>query len=202
MSEQQSFNLTLSRWHKVVERLVHASVEANKKAQKVLEGTYIEGYYGQEATLTKMASDARESISLHFQLTQTISHIKQKTQAKNAKIGVADLLLAQDAKQKQLAVLTSILNVDRTNHVAIDGLQKYFEANAELLASKKTGYMHQERQGVAVATLSAEAQNEYAALAQGLKRDINAIGDSISDLNQQKLSLELPVAIATLIGLI
>ena len=106
-----TYTLSLSRWHKVAERLARKHLELTQAAKNVFLNTQVSGYLG-EGQVARLQSDgarALADIQKAFQVQDGVMAIRQAIGDANARVGVATLLAQHDAMSRRQKLLEAIL---------------------------------------------------------------------------------------------
>ena len=193
----KSYTLSLSRWHKVAERLARIYTELTQNARNTFNNTQISGYLG-ESQVDRLRDHSKAHIAnLHraFRVQDALANIRQAIGDTNAKTGVARELAEYDALTRRHKLLESILTAQGSEMVTFDEmsqLPKQIVAEDRYDRSKGT---------VRVRMLESEAFDTLKAEAETLRTKIYGLTDKISDLNRERLTLEISEDIAQEAGL-
>jgi hypothetical protein len=193
----KNYTLSISRWHKVAERLSRTYTELTQGVRKTYTNTQISGYLGESQIARIRELGEREVINLlrAFTLQDALILIRQAIGEVNAKTGVTYELAQYDALMRRHKLLESILSAQSTDMI---GLEEILMLPQQV--AKEDRY-DRSSATVKVKVLSAETESDFRRQAEALLVEAYALSDKISDLNREKLSLDLPEEIAQAAGL-
>ena len=122
---KKTHTLTLSRWHKVAERLSRDYTETVFKAKQALTQTRVSAYVGesQEAALREQASDWSARLERAFRLQDGIGDIRRVLGDANAQHGITALLAEFDKLNRRQKVLTELVEGQAPDMIAIGELK-------------------------------------------------------------------------------
>jgi hypothetical protein len=193
----KNYTLSLSRWHKVAERLSRSYTEMIQVARGTFNNTQVNGFLGetQVARLRDQAAQQMERLHEAFKLQDAVASIRQAVGDANARTGVSRELADYDALSRRHKFLESILTAQSSDMVdfgEMPQLPKQIVSEDRYDRSKAT---------VRVRMLDNEMARSLRAEADELRVKVYALADRISDLNRERLSLELSEEIARAAGL-
>lgn len=193
----KTYTLSLSRWHKVAERLSRIYTETINSVSQTYNDTQISGYLGESQVARLKADAALEAMRLQraFQLQDVLIHIRQAVGEANSKTGVANALAEYDALMRRCKVLERILLAQDSCMVGWDEL-----ANLPAHIVSEDRY-DRSRATIRVRMLDQSAEDSLREMAEVLRARIYELTDRISDLNRERMALELPAEIAEAVGL-
>ena len=121
----KTHTLTLSRWHKVAERLSRDYTETVFKAKQALTQTRVSAYVGesQEVALREQASDWSARLERAFRLQDGIGDIRRILGDANAQHGITALLAEFDKLNRRQKVLTDLVEGQAPDMIAISELK-------------------------------------------------------------------------------
>lgn len=121
---EKNYRLTLSRWHKVSERLTRRATELSKAMRDGFNRTEIMGYLGegQQARLIKQGEQLAGELAPLFELQDTVVRIRQLLGAANEKAGISAELARLDMLNKRLKFLEGIVEGQSSDKVMLDEL--------------------------------------------------------------------------------
>lgn len=191
----KSISNTLTRWHKVAERIKGATTELMQSNLAVLNaGQQIDGdtFVVRKAALQSAAEKAlSEQTALYFSLHDALFAIRKALAHANTAEGVSDRLNEMEAAKQTAAYFTALLET------ASDSLSvEEFSA----LASKRSGTSNH-MYGVSVTFISAEQKAALTAKRDSARREVNALADRLADANATKLTLTLSDEVVAFLGL-
>ncbi len=193
----KNYTLSISRWHKVAERLSRTYTELTQGVRKTYTNTQISGYLGESQIARIRELGEREAINLlrAFTLQNALILIRQAIGEVNAKTGVTHELAEYDALMRRHKLLESILTAQSTDMIGLDEILMLPQQVA------KEDRYDRSSANVTVKVLSSETESDLRRQAEALLVKAYALSDKISDLNREKLSLDLPEDIAQAAGL-
>jgi len=189
---------TLTRWHKVAERLSREYTESVYAAKQTLSNTKVSSYLGaeQQEALHLAAKDAKERLERAFRVQDAVTEVRQALGDANVKNGVSPKLAELDKLNRRLKVLTELIESQNPSMISIDQLQSIpadYVADGNSYDSKRP-QLHMRLLG----------KNDL----MEIKRDFESIrarsytlSDEIADLNRATLSLTVSDEVATLAGI-
>lgn len=187
--------LTLSRWHKVVERVNSAVKEKTTNITTTLGNTRVQGFSGQVQIeeLDVKAQKARDQIAEVILLVEDLVVVREALASANVANKVNGLVSLQDALAKQVSLIRGVLSQQTPEMVAYKSLSEYksFEVTR--------GY--REESGIKLSLLS---QPEVESLEQQLaaiQARLNSLADELADINAAKLEITVSDRISAIAGL-
>jgi hypothetical protein len=104
--DAKSFELTLTRWHKVAERLSALASEKAAEAKQVYTGTAVSSW--NKARVADMglrlANDAEAALALYGRLLDTVVEIRTCLAIRNAEIGVSAKLTELQGLKRRISL--------------------------------------------------------------------------------------------------
>lgn len=200
MTETIALELTLSRWHKVAERLASKASECSVLASAAFCSQRVNGYAGseQKAALQAKAAAGESALNEHLTLLEALSVIRSSLAKANAEIGVSRLLAEQETSNRRLKALREILAGQKTDMVSIDSLESY-KPYAD--PQSRYGYRDEAQGAIAVRCLSCELESKLQSEAEKLQSALHRIADEASDANSRKIKIEISVEAARIAGM-
>jgi hypothetical protein len=193
----KNYELSVARWHKVAERLSRNYVEITQGIRNTFTNTHINGFLGdsQIARLKNNADNEFEKLHLAFALQDTLIIIRQAIGEVNANNGVTNLLAEHDALTRRLKLLESILTAQGTEMVGFEELPALpKQVVSEDRFDRSLG-------SVKVKMLDSAKEAHILKEVESLRAKVYVLADRISDLNCQRLALEIPEHVAQTAGL-
>lgn len=185
---------TLTRWHKVAERVKVAATEMSQKNLQTVMGSRnldADTFAVRRANLRAASVKATgEQTVLFFKLQRTLFQIRRALAKANVQFGVSDLLSNMEEAKQAMNYYTTLLG-------ATEGALS--EDEFASLAGRKNAA--QNMYGVSVTFISAEQIASLTEDRDALKREVNALADRLSDANASKLSLDIDDDVVKAIGL-
>ena len=115
----KSYMLSLSRWHKVAERLARIYTELTQNARNSFNNTQINGYLG-DSQVDRLRDESKAHFAKlyrAFRVQDALFTIRQAIGDANAKTGVARELAEYDALARRYKLLESILTAQSSEMV-------------------------------------------------------------------------------------
>ena len=192
------FTHSLTRWHKVAERLATYYRETMKEVLRTIGQTTASRYYGEQQAI-RLTSEADRS----WQITQraflaqdSVAAIRQALGTANEKHGITREL-AQLAKLSQrLKSIEELIDSQLGQEMlSIEELQDEASSTASVQVS------YGSREYFRVRRMSRERQQALRAQAEEIQGEIFGLTDRINDLNRAKLTFGIPNELLVLAGL-
>lgn len=193
----KSYALSISRWHKVAERLARTYTELTHGVSNTFSNTQINGYFG-SAQITRLKESAKsEYTQLHraFDLQDALIQIRQAIGEANAKNGVANVLAEYDALTRRQKLLESILTAQSSDMVSFDDMP---ELPKQFVSEDR---YDRSRASLRVRMLDSTTESLLRKESEDLRAKVYVLADRISDLNCDRVTLELPEDVAQAAGL-
>lgn len=190
--------LTLSRWHKVAERLSRDYTETVFKAKQALTQTRVSAYVGesQEQALREQSSDWSARLERAFRLQDGIGDIRCVLGDANAQHGVTALLAEFDKLNRRQKVLTELVEGQTADMIAISEL-KHIPAD---YVAEGDNYDRRRAQ-LRVRMLERPDVTRLREELDAVRARAYALADEIAERNKATLSLELTREVAGAAGL-
>ena len=193
--------LTLSRWHKVAERIGAALKEREAKVKLAFTATTISPW-NKEGIEEKAADIARRGAA-DFVLVEfgarTVAAIRAALALRNAQLGISGKLAEVEGANRRAALYRAVIDGQKADMVLPEGVRAL---PGELIGeSESWGYAR--RTAVAVTLQTAERQL-LDSLREKLAREqayATRLLDEIADLNREKLEIDVPDEVLAIAGL-
>lgn len=188
--------MTLSRAHKVAERLRIKVTEAAQTAVAGLGVIRVDGVGGdaQLASLAESRQKALEALGTHAQYNQALQDVRAAVGRANAVSGVSDLLAEQEAIARRIKLLRDILGASSAIAIQPEELAAY-----RPLTQARDIYSRGET-GVPVTLLPAEVRAALESDLNALQKQQFAVSDKVADANATRIALDLPDDMAADLG--
>ena len=195
---KQTYTLTLTRWHKVAERLARDYGESISESRSTLSQTVISAYLGeeQEQFLQAQTQNALGNLERAFRIQDAVAHIRHLVGNANVHEGVAAKLAEFDKLNRRVKTLSEVVDSQSTDMVSITQLRsipKDYVADGASYDSK--------RPKIKVRMLGMQDLEKLASQLDATRKAAYALSDEVSDLNKAKLSIELETDVASAAGL-
>ncbi len=125
MSSAKTYTCTLTRWHKVVERLNKEYNQLCKSAKSGLTATSVTEYLGeaQEQRLIALRAQSLSQIDSLFEIQEVVVRIRTSLGAANERQGVSSALAQYDKLVKRAQLLSALIEPRSGNWFGIDELK-------------------------------------------------------------------------------
>jgi len=190
--------LTLTRWHKVAERLSREYTESVYAAKQTLSNTKVSSYLGaeQQNALRTAAQDATARLARAFRVQDAVSEVRRALGDANVKNGVSPKLAELDKFNRRLKVVTELIEGQSPSMISIDQLANIpadYVADGSSYESKRP-LLH-------VRMLSKDDLDGLRAEFEAIRAQSYALSDEIADLNKATLTLSVSLEVAKLAGI-
>jgi len=195
---KQTYTLTLTRWHKVAERLARDYGESVSESRSTLSQTVISAYLGeeQEQFLQTQTQNALGNLERAFRIQDAVAHIRHLVGDANVHEGVAAKLAEFDKLNRRVKTLSEVVGSQGTDMVSVSQLRsipKDYVADGANYDSK--------RPKIKVRMLGMQDLEKLADQLDAARKAAYALSDEVSDLNKARLSIELETEVASAAGL-
>jgi hypothetical protein len=192
------FTLTLTRWHKVAERIGAALKVREERSMAALTATTISPWNkeGIEEKARDIAAQARADLALIEAGTVAIAGIRSALAARNADLGIAARLAEAEAANRRARLYRELVDRQRADMVRPEDVR---HVPATVLADEP---VFSRRPGGIVLAIADKAL--VAELRVKLAREearAHALLDAVADANREKLELELADELLEVAGL-
>lgn len=189
---KQKYNLTLTRWHKVIERIrdeikrEEAAIAAGisklnfDRTSKPVSAVEI---------VNKVHTEQLSSIQNLQMYLQAVAKIRTELAKANAKFGINERLNKIESSNKLLAIYESVLKHENDASMRAED----FDA---LPAQEKTAYSLRERE-----TVNAHSKEQILAIKESVeagRRAAHKLSDEIADINRSLLPIDLDDRVAAI----
>lgn len=190
--------LTLTRWHKVAERLSREYTESVYAVKQTLSNTKVSSYLGaeQQDALRTAAQDATERLAQAFRVQDAVSDVRRALGDANVKNGVSPKLAELDKLNRRLKVVTELIEAQSPSMISIEQLANIpsdYVADGNSYDSKRP-LLH-------VRMLGRDELNGFKADFETIRTQSYALSDEVADLNKATLTLTVSQEVATLAGI-
>jgi hypothetical protein len=195
---KQTYTLTLTRWHKVAERLAREYGESVSESRSTLTQTAISAYLGeeQEEFLQTQTQTALTNLDRAFRIQDAVAHVRHLVGDANVREGVSAKLAEFDKLNRRVKALSEVVESQSSDMVSVTQLRsipKDYVADGASYDSK--------RPRIKVRMLDTQALERLADQLSNARKAAYALSDEVSDLNKAKLSIELETEVASAAGL-
>jgi hypothetical protein len=190
--------LTLTRWHKVAERLSREYTESVYTAKQTLSNTKVSSYLGaeQQDALRTAAQDATERLARAFRVQDAVREVRRALGDANVKNGVSPKLAELDKLNRRLKVVTELIEGQSPSMISIEQLENIpsdYVADGNSYDSKRP-LLH-------VRMLSRDDLTRLKADFESIRIQAYALSDEVADLNKATLTLTVLLEVAALAGI-
>lgn len=193
----KAYTCTLTRWHKVAERLSKEYNDLSKAARQGLTETTVSEYLGetQERRLEQFRDDCLVQLDRAMSIQEIIQRIRQALGDANQTSGVSRELAEYDVLVKRASLLNGIVEANGADRVAIGELKLVKNP------TRSDDYRDRGQSKIAVGLLEGAALAQMRQRAEEATAAMYTKADRIADVNKATLVLELPVDIARIAGI-
>ncbi|MEK6246131.1 MAG: hypothetical protein AABM33_16730 [Pseudomonadota bacterium] len=194
------YSLTLSRWHKVAERLNAGSKECETRALTALTATTVSPWNkeGVEAKAVEIAERAKTDLALIEAATSAVARIRTALAQRNVELGISARLAEADAANRRTRLYRELLDKQGMDMVKPADMRHV----PATVATDET-YSFSRRAGSTI-TLAIADKTLLDELRAKLAREqvrAHALLDEVADANREKLELELERELSEIAGL-
>ena len=191
--------LTLTRWHKVAERINTTIKEREARAVAALTATTVSPWNkkGVEAKADQIATRARTDLALIEAGTAAVARIRAALGQRNAVLGIGERLAEADAANRRAKLYRDLLEKQRADMVRPADVR-----DVPLLVAGDDSLWG--RRALSTITLAIADRALLDELNVKLARDqarSHALLDAVADANREKLELELADELVEIAGL-
>ena len=195
---KQTYTLTLTRWHKVAERLARDYGESVSESRTTLTHTTVSAYLGeeQEQFLQTQTQNALANLERAFRVQDAVAKIRQMVGDANVREGVSAKLANFDKLNRRVKTLSEVVESQSSDMVSVTQLRsipKDYVADGANYDSK--------RPKIKVRMLDMQMLERLSDQLINARKAAYALSDEVSDLNKAKLSIELETEVASAAGL-
>ena len=200
-TNKQTYELTLNRWHKIRERLGAKSVELANQIRAAYCQTRVDGFAGasQVELLNQRVKSAEQDLETHGSILEAIEAIRSALSKANARVGVDRILAHQETINRRSKLFREILSAQTPDMVPADSLAEY-----KPFSEKGQNHFYRDDAqlgAIPVRTLSADLAEQFVKQLDTLQTELYSCADQVSDLNREKISIELSESAAKAAGL-
>ena len=195
---KQTYTLTLTRWHKVAERLARDYGESVSESRTTLTHTTVSAYLGeeQEQFLQTQTQNALANLERAFRVQDAVAQIRQMVGDANVREGVSAKLADFDKLNRRVKTLSEVVESQSSDMVSVTQLRsipKDYVADGANYDSK--------RPKIKVRMLDMQMLERLSDQLSNARKAAYALSDEVSDLNKAKLSIDLETEVASAAGL-
>jgi hypothetical protein len=181
------YTLTLTRWHKIVERIKAAIKESEARALAAFTATAISPWNkeGVEVKAFEIAARGKADVAFVETGLGALAAIRGALMRRNAELGIGDKLAEADAVSRRAALYLAIVEKQRADMVRPEDMRHLPQAGA----------------AVTLAIADRAFIDELALKLAADQARTHALLDEVAELNRSKLELELPDELTIVAGL-
>lgn len=189
----RSVTVTLSRAHKINERINAKLVELRALIAAKGQAVAVQAYSGDEqvAMIKAGAAQALAAAPTYIALALAQASLRAAVGRANASTGISDLLTTVE-KNKRLVSLCDALAAIAPNANTL---------STDALAARAVGEQIKDYGSVAVSGLTTAQLDAYSETKQALERENFALQDQLSDLNAHKVSFAVAEEVMDMLSL-
>lgn len=193
-----AYTVTLSRGHKIADRLGSAIGEIKAEAERLCEQVSMSGYA--DAQIDQLERNSHKAVKLmahHSVVANAQADVRSAIGRANAAAGVGDQLSKIEANKKILALLDAVLTAQRPGSrgaVHFSGLHAYKSIGSSDSIARRSS-------DVTVILLDAVQIEQLEERKKAIERENFALSDKLAEINAQKVTFHLEDDVATLAGL-
>ncbi|MBI4189272.1 MAG: hypothetical protein HY525_01890 [Betaproteobacteria bacterium] len=195
------YTLTLSRWHKVAERINAALKERETEVKAAFTATTISPWNkeGVEEKAVEIARRAADDLALIEVGARVVAHIRAALAIRNAELGISAKLAQAEAANRAAALYKAVIEGQKADMVRPESVR----ALPAGLAGEADAFGFGRRAAFAVTLQTANAEL-VGSLRDKLAREqarATRLLDEIADLNREKLEIDVPQEVIGIAGL-
>ena len=195
------YTLTLSRWHKVAERINTALKEREADVKTAFTATTISPWNkeGVEEKAAEIARRGADDLALIEAGAQAVTHIRTALAIRNAALGVSAKLAEAESAKRAAALYKAIIEGQKADMVRPESVR----ALPAGLAGEADAFGFG-RRSAAVITLQIADAALVGSLREKLAREqarATRLLDEIADLNREKLEIDVAQEVIAIAGL-
>jgi hypothetical protein len=194
------YTLTLSRWHKVAERISTALKAREMDVKAAFTATTISAWNreGVEEKAAEIARRAADDLALIEAGMRAVAAIRAALAIRNAALGVSGKLAEAEAANPAAALYKAIIDGQKVDMVRPESVKAL---PAALAGEADAGFG---RRTAAVVTLQIANTAQVESLREKLAREqarATRLLDEVADLNREKIEIDLPREVVEIAGL-
>ncbi len=194
------YTLTLSRWHKVAERLNAGSKERETRALAALTATSVSPWIkeGVEGKAAEVMEHAKADLGVIEAATAAVAYIRSALASRNVELGISGRLAEADAANRRARLYRELLDkqgMDRVNPADMRHVPATAVADEPYSFGRRTG------SAITLAIADKTLLDELRAKLAHDQARAHALLDEVADANREKLELELDMKLVEIAGL-
>jgi hypothetical protein len=195
------YALTLSRWHKVAERINTALKERETSVKKAFTATTVSPWNkeGIEEKAAGIARRAADDLALIETAARAVAQIRAALAIRNAELGISARLAEAEAASRTAALYKSVVEGQDTDMVRPESVR-----GLPVALVGETDPIGFGRRSAATVTLQTADGPLVESLRERLAREqarATRLLDEVADLNREKLEIDVPREMLEIAGL-
>lgn len=192
-------SLTLTRWHKVAERLNGALKVCEERSLAALTATTISPWNkeGVEEKAREIAGRAVADLALIEVATAAVAGIRAALALRNADLGISTRLAEVEAANRRARLYRELIDKQRTDMVRPEDVRHV----PAMVGADEPLWPRRSASGITLAIADKGLLDELRAKLAREQSRSHALLDAIADANREKLELELPEQLLEIAGL-
>ena len=195
------YTLTLSRWHKVAERVNAALKEREANVKTAFTATTISPWNkeGVEEKAAEIGRRAADDLALVEAGARAVAAIRAALAVRNAELGISGRLAEVEGANRRAALYRTVIDGQKPDMVRPEGVR----ALPGELVGETESWGFARRSALAV-TLQTADRVLVESLREKLSREqgyATRLLDEIADLNREKLEIDMPEEVIGIAGL-
>lgn len=189
---------TLSRWHKVVERIKNATAQMSAQIGGrigVVNYNNLAVFKAEQAGVVKDTEASLAKVGLLLKLNATLGKIREELARANVEKGVSALLAEQVRLQNEKTLYEGLIQSAGSARLRLADAERVLTESA-----KNTGAGHY-RETFQFARVAEAQVQEWQERVEAIGRELVALTDKISDVNASRLSVELDEEVLAHLGM-
>lgn len=194
------FTLTLTRWHKVAERLNSGTKEREARTITALTATEISPWNkeGVESKATEIAARASADLGVIESATAAVARIRAALGVRNVELGISERLAEADAVNRRVKLYRELLEKQDVNMVQPADMR---HVPGTVGVEDTYGFSRRTASTVTLAIADKALLDDLRAKLAREQARAHALLDAIADANREKLELELDKELVEIAGL-
>lgn len=195
-----NYTLTLTRWHKVAERLNAGSKEREVRALAALTATEVSPWnkQGVEAKAEEIAARAKSDLAVIESATEAVARIRAALAVRNVQLGISERLAQADAANRRVKLYRELLEKQDVDMVRPEDLRLVPSTAG---ADETRSFLRSPAPSVTLAIADKTLLDDLRAKLAHEQAHAHALLDAVADANREKLELELDRELAEMAGL-
>jgi hypothetical protein len=194
------YSLTLSRWHKVAERLNAGSRDRETRALTALTATTVSPWNkeGVEAKAAEIAERAKSDLAMVEAATAAVARIRTALALRNVELGISARLAEADAVNRRTRLYRELLDKQGVDMVKPADMR---HVPATVATDETFGFGRRGGSTITLAIADKALLDELRAKFAREQARSHALLDEVADANREKLELELEKELSEIAGL-